>query len=121
MNASVTMRQAGQSKKMAEARLSFEERKTILKWYLKFENTVEVRQWRCEYTTEPPTRLTIARIRDKFQTHGTVCDVHKERSGRPRTATNPASSAKVLEQLTCSPQKSTKQCARETEVSRTSI
>jgi hypothetical protein len=29
MNASVTMRQAGQSKKMAEARLSFEERKTI--------------------------------------------------------------------------------------------
>jgi hypothetical protein len=29
MNASVTMRQAGQSKKMAEARLSFEEHKTI--------------------------------------------------------------------------------------------
>jgi hypothetical protein len=29
MNASVTMRQAGQSKKMAEAQLSFEERKTI--------------------------------------------------------------------------------------------
>jgi hypothetical protein len=29
MNASVTMRQAGQSKKMAGARLSFEERKTI--------------------------------------------------------------------------------------------
>jgi hypothetical protein len=35
MNASVTMRQAGQSKKMAEVLLSFEERKTILKWYLK--------------------------------------------------------------------------------------
>ena len=35
MNASVTMRQAGQSKKMAEARLSFEEHKTILKWCLK--------------------------------------------------------------------------------------
>jgi hypothetical protein len=29
MNASVTMRQAGESKKMAEARLPFEERKTI--------------------------------------------------------------------------------------------
>jgi hypothetical protein len=29
MNASVTMQQAGQSKKMAEARLSFEERMTI--------------------------------------------------------------------------------------------
>jgi len=50
-----------------------------------------------------------------------VCDVHKGRSRRPWTATNPASSAKVLEQFTHSPQKSTKQCARETGVSRTSI
>ena len=62
MNASVTVRQAGQPKKMAEARLSFEERKTILKWYLKFGNVVEVqRQWRREYATEPKTRLTIVR------------------------------------------------------------
>ena len=99
------MRQAGQSKKMAKARLSFEEHKTILKWYLKFENVVEVqRQWRREYATEPPTRLTISRIHDKFETHGTVCDVHKGRSRRPRTATSPASSAKVLEQFTRSPQ-----------------
>jgi len=52
---------------------------------------------------------------------GTVCDVHKGRSGRPRTATSPASSAKVLEQFTRSPQMSTKQCAHETGVSRTSI
>ena len=37
---------------MYEARLSFEQRKTILKWYLKFENVVEVqRQWRGEYAT----------------------------------------------------------------------
>ena len=116
------MRQAGQSKKMAEAPLLFEERKTILKWYLKCENVVEVqRQWRREYAPEPPTRLIIARIRDKFETHGTVCDVHKGRSGRPRTATSPACSAMVLEQFTRSPQKSTKQCARETGVSRTSI
>jgi hypothetical protein len=120
MNASVTMRQAGQSKKMAEARLSFEERKTILKWYLKFENVVEVRrQWRREYATESPTRLTIACICGKFETHGTVCDMHKGRSGRPRTAISPAS-AKVLGQFTRSPQKSTKQCARETGVSRRS-
>ena len=121
MNANVTMRQAGQSKKMAEVRLSFEEHKTILKWHLKFKNVVEVRrQWRCEYATESPTHLTIERICDKFETHGTVCDVHKGRSRRPRTATSP-SYTKVLEQFTCSPQKSTKQCARETGVSRTSI
>jgi hypothetical protein len=36
------MRQAGQSKKMAASQLSFEERKTVLKWYLKFENVMEV-------------------------------------------------------------------------------
>ena len=35
MNASVAMRQAGRSKKIAEARLSLEKRKTILKWHLK--------------------------------------------------------------------------------------
>jgi hypothetical protein len=122
MNASVTMQQAGQSKKMAEARLSFEEHKTILKWYLKFKNGVEVqRQWRRKYSTEPPIHLIIARICDKFETHGTVCDVHKGRSRRPHTAASPAFSVKVLEQFTHSPHKSTKQWARETGVSRTSI
>lgn len=105
-----------------ESRLSFEQRKAILKWYFRTENVVEVqRQWRREYRTEPPTRVTIARIRDKFETHGTVCNVHKGRSGRPRTATSPASSAMVLERFEQSPQKSTKQCARETGVSRTSV
>jgi len=73
---------------MAGARLSFEERKAVLKWYLKFENISEVqRQWRNEFGTQPLTRLTIARIRDKLEIDGTVGDVHKERSGRPRTAT----------------------------------
>jgi len=69
MNASITMRQAGQSKKMVEARLSFEECKTILKWCSKFENIMEVEwEWRCEYATEPPTRLRIAHIHDKMDT-----------------------------------------------------
>jgi hypothetical protein len=105
---------------MTEARLSLEERKTILKWYMKFENVVEVRQWMRECATEPPTRLTTARIPDKFGTHGTVCDVHKGRSGRPNTVRSPAS-AKVSEQFTRSPQKSTKQCARETGIRRTDL
>jgi hypothetical protein len=118
MNARATMRLAGQSNKMAKARLSFEQRKTILKWYFKFENVCEVqRQWRREFATEPPTRLTTARIRDKFETVGSVCGVHKQRSGWPRTATSPASSAMVLEQFTRSPQKSPKQCALETDKS----
>jgi hypothetical protein len=95
---------AGQSKKMAAERLSFEQRKIILKWYWKFENMCEVqRQWRCEFATEPPTRLKIARIRNKFEADSTVQDVYKQRSGKPCTATSPASSAMVLEQFKRSP------------------
>ena len=94
----------------------------ILKWYWRTENVVEVqRQWRREYRTEQPTRLTIAHIHDKFETRGTVCDVHKGRSGRIRTSTSPASLAMVLECFDHSPQKSTQQCARETGISRTSV
>ena len=85
---------------MAGTRLTFEERKSILKWYIKFENVAEVqRQWKSEFQTQPPTRLTITRLCDEFDTHGTICDVHRGRSGRPRTATSPASSAVVLESL----------------------
>jgi hypothetical protein len=60
----------------------------------KFEKVCEVqRQWRCEFVKEPPTRVTIASIRDKFEVDGTVRDVHKQRYGRPCTATSPAFSA----------------------------
>jgi len=100
---------------MAGARLSFEEWKAVLKWYFKFENISEVQQqWRNEFGTQPPARLTVAWIQDKFEIDGTVGDVHKERSGRPRTATTP---------LRCSrsPQKSVKQCSCETGVSRSSL
>ena len=100
----------------------FEQRKEILKWYWRTENVVEVqRQWRHEYRAEPPTRLTIACISDRFETRGTVCDVHKGSSGRPRTRRIPMPSAMVLECFEHSPQKSTKQCARETGSSRTSV
>ena len=107
---------------MAGARLTFEKRKSILKWYIKFENVAEVqRKWKREFQTQPPTRLTITRLCDKFHTHGTIRDVHWGRSGRPRTATSPASSAMVLERLKTSPRKSATQCARETDVSSTSV
>ena len=53
--------------------MSFEERKAVLKWYFKFENISEVqRQWRNQFGTQPPTRLTIVHIRDKFEIDGTV-------------------------------------------------
>ncbi|CAK1592284.1 unnamed protein product [Parnassius mnemosyne] len=107
---------------MGDVRLSFEERKQVIKWYWKFENVNEVqRQWRREYDTEPPSRLTITRIRDKFEVHGTVCDVHKGHSGRPRTATSDESSTAVLELFQRSPNKSARQGARESDVSASSV
>ncbi|PSN38338.1 hypothetical protein C0J52_12684 [Blattella germanica] len=63
---------------MAAARLKIEQRKCILKLFIKFYNAVEVqRQWRLEFETELPTRLTIKRIIDKFEMHETICDIHK--------------------------------------------
>jgi hypothetical protein len=62
------------------------------------------RERRREFAREPPTRLTIARIRDKFEADVTVHDVNKQISGRTCTATSPASSAMVLEHFIPSPQ-----------------
>jgi hypothetical protein len=72
---------------------------------------------RYEFATAPPRRLTIACVHDRFEADGTVHEVHKQRSGRPCSATSPASSAVVLEQFTRSPLKSTKQYALETQCS----
>jgi hypothetical protein len=61
---------------MAE-RLYFEQRKAVLKWYWKYENSEEVqRQWQNEFGTQPPTHRTIACIRDKFEAS------HTERATR---------------------------------------
>ncbi|KAI8750662.1 Protein of unknown function DUF4817 [Biomphalaria glabrata] len=107
---------------MADVRLSFEEQKQIIKWYWKFENVAAVRrQWRREYGTEPLSRLTMTRLRDKFEFHGTVCDVHKGRSGRPRTATSDESTTAVLELFQHSPQKPSRPAARESDVSDSSV
>ncbi|PSN44558.1 hypothetical protein C0J52_18379 [Blattella germanica] len=47
--------------------------------------------------------------------------MYKKLSGRPVTITSPANSLLVLEQFTRSSQKSVRQCARETGVSRSSV
>ena len=104
------------------ARLDFEERKFILKCYWKYENAVEVqRQFRREFNKEPPTRITITRIRDKFEADGTVQDVHKKRSGRPRTSTSPRKEERVLETFQRSPRKSLRQASREVGISKSSV
>ena len=63
-------------------KLSFDECKWLLKCYWKVENVVGV-QWcsGAKFGT-PPTRVTITRIRDKFEVDGTVQDVLKGQGGR---------------------------------------
>ncbi|GBO04580.1 hypothetical protein AVEN_205426-1 [Araneus ventricosus] len=64
----------------------------------KYENVAEVqRQYRREFQEDPPTRLTINRIKDKFETNGTFQDVHRQHFGRPRTSTSFTSQERVLE------------------------
>lgn len=107
---------------MAGYQLSFEERKFVLKCYWKTENVTEVqRRFRREFDKSPPTHRTIARIRDKFEADGTVHNVNKKRSGRPRTSTSPRKEEQVQEALIRSPQKSLRQTARETHISKDSV
>ncbi|KAJ4437939.1 hypothetical protein ANN_13878 [Periplaneta americana] len=107
---------------MAEVRLNYEEIKFILKCYWKTENIREVqRRFRLEFQRDAPTRLTIARLRDKFEDEGTVQNVHKNNSGRPRTSTSPTREREVIERLQQSPRKSVRQAARETGISKSSV
>lgn len=45
-------------------KLSFEERKWLLKCYWKVGNVVEVQRWRVEFGTPPQTRVTNNSTRD---------------------------------------------------------
>lgn len=107
---------------MAASRLSFTEKKFILKSYWKYENVAEVqRQFSEHFSKEPPTRKTIARIRDKFENEGTILDLHGKRSGRPRSSTGALGQAAVLEGFRRSPKKSLRQAAREAGISKNSV
>ncbi|KAJ4428405.1 hypothetical protein ANN_24442 [Periplaneta americana] len=107
---------------MAEVRLNFEERKFILKCYWKTENISEVeRRFRMEFQRDSPMLLTIARLRDKFEDEGTVQNIHKNNSGRPRTSTSPTREREVIERFQQSPRKFVQQAARETGLSKSSV
>ena len=67
-------------------------------------NVVEVRRhWRVEFGTPPPTRVTITRIRDKFEHDGKVQDLLKGRCGRKRSFTDNDSADAVMQVFARSP------------------
>ena len=99
-------------------RLTFEERKLILKLYFKYESISEVRrQWSLQFQSDPRSRLTISRLRDKFEENGTVQDVCASQSGRPRTSRSDANVALVLGAFG----ESTRRASHETGISQSTV
>ncbi|WKY15422.1 hypothetical protein Q1695_000698 [Nippostrongylus brasiliensis] len=102
---------------MSGSRLAFEKRKFILKCYWKYENLREVqRQFAEHFSKEPPTLKTMTRIRGKFEDQGTVMDIHKKRSGRPRSSTGTVEEAAVLNTF-----RRSRRSAHETGISKDSV
>ena len=98
-------------------KLLFDERKWLLKCYCKVENVVEVqRRCRVEFGTPPPTRVTITRIRDKFEVVGKVQDVLEGRSGRKRSYTDNENVDAVMRVFALSPKKTRRKCSREIDI-----
>ena len=92
-------------------KLTLEERKFILKRYWKTENAQDViRDWNHYFNTDPPTRLAIYKLRDKFDDTGSVADA--SRSGRPSVCTE-QNLATVAEAYGRSPKKSLRRARSE--------
>jgi hypothetical protein len=105
---------------MMAGNLSIEQRKWILKQYWKTENAERVRTaWVEAFNTPPPTRLTIYRIRDKFDAMGSVANAPK--SGRPRTSMTEENEMRVSMTFVNNPKKSKRRAAQELSLPRTSL
>ena len=100
--------------------LTLDQRKWIVRSYCKHENAGEVRrEWTQTFHTQPPTRLTIYRIRDKFNAEGSI--VNKKKSGRPKTASSEDNEMQVALTFVNSPKKSTRRASLELSIPRTSL
>ena len=93
-------------------KLSLDECKRLLKCYWKVENVAKVqRHWRAEFGTPPPTKVTITRIRDKFEVDAIVQDVLKGRCRTKRSSTDNESADAVMQVFARYPKKSLRQCS----------
>ena len=77
-----------------------------------------IRDWCLHFSTDPPTHLTIYRIRDKFEETGSVTDA--PRSGRPTMCTK-ENMVTVSEAYARSPPKSLRRGSTEMGIKQTSL
>jgi hypothetical protein len=105
---------------MMAGNLSAEQRNWILKEFWKTENAERVRRaWIETFNTPPPTRLTIYRIRGKFDATGSVANAPKSR--RPRTSDTKENEARVAMTFVKQFKKSTRRAAQQLSLPRTSL
>ena len=79
------------------------------------------RRWRNQFGTPPPTRVTITRIRDKFEVDGTVQFVLKNPWGRKRISTDNESAEAVIQGFARSPKKSLRRFSHEIGIEKSSF
>ena len=90
--------------------LTLKQRKWTLKSYWKHENPWDVRRRGMQnFHTDPPTRVIIYKIRDKFDTDGTVAN--KKKSGRNKTSSAEEDEILVALTFVISPKKSTRRAS----------
>lgn len=100
--------------------LNQEQRKWILKQYWKCKNAEQVRTlWQEAFNTPPPSRQAIYRIRNKFESSGSVINLPK--SGRPKTSMTEENEIRVALTFVNSPRKSTRCASMELSIPRTSL
>ena len=72
---------------MEDTGLTFAQKKFVLKTFCKCENKAEVqRRFTSEFYRDAPTRVTISRILDNFENHGTIQWMRKGHSRQKRTS-----------------------------------
>ena len=76
---------------------------------------------RVEFGTPSPTKVTITRIRDKFEVDQTMQVVLKGRCGRKRSSTDNENADAVMQVIARSPKISLRQCSREIGIEKFSV
>ena len=104
---------------------STEQRVNIVKWYFETKSIASVQTRFCtEYGVHPrnkPSKPAIWKLVKKFKSEGTILNINKGRSGRPRSVRCEGNMERVRESVMQSPKKSHRQRSAELGLTPSSI